>query len=178
MRFRYGLVLVAAAFSLTACGGGDDPGGDGVASLNGSNGQNSQAPEAAADDEFTQDEQLAFARCMRENGVDMPDPVDGKIMIEAAGGPEEMAKAEKANEACRHLLPNGGVPQPPTPEELDKMRKMAQCFRDNGIDVPDPDPQNPGMALPSIDPQDPKMQKAMEACAGDGMPAMRAVPAG
>ncbi|MGC7097996.1 hypothetical protein ACPZ19_25280 [Amycolatopsis lurida] len=176
MRFRYGLVLVAAALSLTACGGGDDPGGDGVASLNGSTGQGSQAP-AAADDEFTQDEQLAFARCMRDNGVDMPDPVDGKIAIEAGGGAEDMAKAEKANEACRHLLPNGGVPQPPTPEELDKMRKMAQCFRDNGIDVPDPDPQNPGMALPDIGPDDPKMQKAMEACAGDGMPAMRAVPA-
>lgn len=176
MRLKYGLVLVAAALSLAACGGGDDPGGDGVASING-NGQNSQAP-AAADDEFTQDEQLAFARCMRENGVDMPDPVDGRISISAAGGPEEMAKAEKANEACRHLLPNGGVPQPPTPEELDKMRKMAQCFRDNGVDVPDPDPQNPGMTLPNLDPQDPKMQKAMEACAADGMPAMRAVPAG
>ncbi|AXB45470.1 hypothetical protein [Amycolatopsis albispora] len=175
MRVKYGLVLVAAALSLAACGG-EDPGGDGVASLNGSTGQSSQAPAPAADDELTKDEQLAFARCMRDNGVDMPDPVDGRITIEA-GGPGDAAKMEKANEACRHLLPNGGVPKPPTPEELDQMRKTAQCFRDHGINVPDPDPQNPGMTMPEeVGPDDPRMKKALEECAADGMPVMRAVP--
>ncbi|MGA6165402.1 hypothetical protein [Amycolatopsis magusensis] len=173
MRFRYGLVLVAAALSLAACGG-EDPGGDGVASLDGTNTGNSQAP-AEADDEFTHDEQLAFARCMRDNGVDMPDPVDGRMTMEAAG-PDEAPKMEKAHNACRHLLPNGGEMKPPTAEELDQMRKTAQCFRDHGIDVPDPDPVNPGMAIPGGDPEDPKTKKAFEECAGESVPMMRTEP--
>ncbi len=48
------------------------------------------------------DKMVAFARCMRENGFDMPDPkFDGGSMQAApALKPKDMKKFEKANKAC------------------------------------------------------------------------------
>ncbi|PNE39969.1 hypothetical protein [Streptomyces noursei] len=60
--------------------------------------------------EMTQEEQekaldqaVKFAKCMREHGVDMPDPEmrDGKLSMRAGGGPDvPKEKMEKAQKAC------------------------------------------------------------------------------
>ena len=52
---------------------------------------------------------LDFARCMREHGIDMPDPGEGG-MIFNVGGPGEDGSFDKdtfeaAQEACQDLLP-------------------------------------------------------------------------
>lgn len=68
-------------------------------------------PEEA---EKFKDAALAFARCMRAHGVDMPDPqVDGgrtKIMIRGDRGNEK--KVQAAQKACEKLMPG-----PPTEKE-------------------------------------------------------------
>ena len=58
-----------------------------------------------------EDEFLAFAKCMRENGVDMPDPDfsgdgGGAFRIE---GPDNAEEFEKAQEACKEFAPGGMV---------------------------------------------------------------------
>lgn len=160
------LMLIAAATVVltTACskaGGGDD----GVASLNGGNNPTGSAQNASGQGS-DEDKMRAFAKCMREHGVDMPDPgANGEMKI--SGGPGDEDKMNKANEACKSLLPNGGKPKPLSPEDLDKMRKTAKCMRDHGIDMPDPDPNNPGITIKSdMDPD--KMNKAMKDCGMDG----------
>jgi hypothetical protein len=114
-----------------------------------------------------------FAKCMREHGVDMPDPKpgpDGKGMsIGIQGDGADRSKIDAAQNACKHLMPNGGEMKPPSAEELDKMRKDAKCMRDHGVDMPDPDPSGKGTARiggPGDDPK--KFEDAAKAC-GLGM---------
>lgn len=152
------LALVPAlAFGLQACGGGG-AGAGGTA-------------KAASDD----DKMREFARCMRENGVDMPDPKGGRVEIRASakpagpGGPEESTEVEAAQKKCAHLMPNGGKPPKPKPEELAKMRAMSACMRDNGIsEFPDPDPDG-GIKIQAgkgtgVDPGSQRFKNAQKAC--------------
>lgn len=56
-----------------------------------------------------QDQLLAYARCMREHGIDMKDPQNGEpasVVVEAGAGPNEAtATFEAADKACAYLLP-------------------------------------------------------------------------
>ncbi len=162
------LVAVGAA----GCGGTDD-GDDGIATAGGAGGGASASPSAAP---MTDEErQVKFAQCMRDQGIDMPDPeIDGgKVTIKmsarpgaAAGDPQKM---DAAMEKCRQYLPNGGERQKPNPEQLEQARKMSQCMREHGVpDFPDPEPDGgiktqvtPGSKL---NPDDPTFKAAQEAC--------------
>src|SRR3569833_1298626 len=130
MRRQMFAVLAMApmlALGLTACGYGKDP-----------------AAKAAASKSSDLDSMRKFAQCMRQNGVNMPDPVDagGRVAMRASNAPganaEEKMKAAEAK--CRHFQPNGGKPVKLKPEDQAKMRAMAKCMREHGVDMPDPDP--------------------------------------
>jgi len=176
-KWRIIVTTAAALCALTACGsngGGDDQ----VASLGSGDqkpsGQNEQA--SAGSDE---DQMRAFAKCMRENGIDMEDPKPGGGLAMRAAGPGDAEKMQKADEACKHLLPNGGKPKPLSPEELDKMRKTAQCMREHGVNMPDPDPNNPGVTIGGPDQDPAKFEKAMKECGlGGAGGVLPAAPAG
>ncbi|GAA1862239.1 hypothetical protein [Actinomadura bangladeshensis] len=148
------LVLVPAlAFGLQACGGA---GG---------------TAKAAGDDQKLRE----FAQCMRENGVDMPDPKDGRVEIRASGKPGEGGvpknggEVEAAQKKCAHLMPNGGKPRKPKPEDLARMRAFSTCMRDHGVsEFPDPKPDGtmrlkagPGTG---IDPESAEFKAAQKAC--------------
>ena len=165
-----GLAL-GGALLLAGCGAkGDDA--SKVASIT----TPSSTGNAAADNssgKTDEDKMRDFAKCMREHGVDMPDPKpgpDGKGMSIAIGGDgADQGKMEAAQNACKKLMPNGGEMKPPTAEELDKMRQQAKCMREHGIDMPDPDPTGKGatrMGGPGDDPA--KFEAAAKAC-GMGM---------
>ena len=158
--------MLAGLFALvTACAGGGDGDGDGVASVSDGNTPSSSGQEPAGSDV---DQMRAYAKCMREHGVDMADPEvsgDGGIGLSVEGGEKE--EVDKADKACKKLLPNGGEPPKPSAEDLDKMRETARCMREHGVDVPDPTMDDPGIRIDSSGADQDKVQKAMEEC-GDG----------
>lgn len=175
MSTRWRLVALAGLFTLvTACGTPANDAGDGVASISDKNSPSSSKPDDGGDD---YDKILAYAKCMREHGIDMkdPEPPSGGggggggigISVDGADGKE---KVDKANEACKHLMPNGGEPEKPSAEQLDEARKTAKCLREHGIDVKDPTAEDPGLNLGSGDgANDPdKVDKAMKACMPEG----------
>jgi hypothetical protein len=132
------------ALALAACGGSPD--GDRVASLSGgqATATTNGAGKAAARD--PQQAALDFAKCMREHGVDMPDPeVDdqGRIRVRVgaggAGRRPDPKKLEAAQEACGSLMGGGGDgDRQLDPAERDAMVDFARCMREHGIDMPDP----------------------------------------
>ena len=136
VRAAVGVVVIAA--SLAACGG--DSGGTGVATAGGKKGGSSASPSATATKD-PQDAMLEFARCMRKNGVDMPDPGEGGA-IRVQPGDESLDELKKAHEACKHLA-GGGFAEPGDAGKLDpkmqeRMLKYAKCMREQGVDMPDP----------------------------------------
>lgn len=140
---------VVVALSVGACGGGGGH-GNGVASLADAHTTTTvkKKSKAAAKQEM-QDAALAFAKCMREHGVDMPDPTfddnGGGFAIRQsgpAGGPND-ATAQAAQQACQPIMDKAQQDMPrPSPEEEAKARdqalKFAKCMREHGIDMPDP----------------------------------------
>ncbi|MFC6015593.1 hypothetical protein ACFP2T_05215 [Plantactinospora solaniradicis] len=159
---------LALGLALAGCGGPDS--GTGVATAGGGPeaGPTASASAAALSNE---DRQREFAKCMRENGVDMPDPEPGQggIRIERRAG-DDGAKMEAAMQKCRSLLPNGGEGMKLDAEQIEQVRQMAKCMRENG--VPNfPDPNADGtidfQAGSGFDREDPKFQAAMEKCRGN-----------
>jgi len=118
---------------------------------------------------------LHFAQCMRDHGVNMPDPDPdtNSYSITAPAGTTNAA-FQAAQQACRQYLPDGGVPQAPTSAELAALRQYAQCMRAHGIETSDPDPntgksQVQGRLANATREQlnnDPAYQAALQACKG------------
>jgi hypothetical protein len=152
------LVLGALLLALAACGDSDD--GDGVATAGGE--KESGGTEQQVDEDEARQK---FAECMREHGIDMPDPEPGKPPRMQYRGDRD--KMDKAMDACRDLLPNGGDFTPNT-EQLEAMRELAKCMRDNGVpEFPDPDPNGGGIRIgqdSGIDLDDPDFKAAQEKC--------------
>ncbi|MFI6594880.1 hypothetical protein ACIBHX_01455 [Nonomuraea sp. NPDC050536] len=54
-----------------------------------------------------QDKMMKFARCMREHGIDMPDPsADGRVEINIPPGTPE-SKVKQVQQACKEFAPGG-----------------------------------------------------------------------
>ena len=182
MERRRRMFLVPAVLALclvaVACGGSSGDGGSGVASAGegkatntGDKGKKKTDPQQAG---------LDFARCMRERGVDVPDPKggDGFVMVgpapgQAAGdlGGAPPADFEEAEKACRHhlegLIPEGGGQI--DPKEQDRALAFAKCMREHGVNMPDPDfSQGNGVRIQigsdGLDPNSPTFQAAQKAC--------------
>ena len=67
-----------------------------------------EEPEASVDPE---DAALAFAQCMREHGIDMPDPQvgsNGEMSFSIGAGPGKLDRSQlqEAQEACQDLMPD------------------------------------------------------------------------
>jgi hypothetical protein len=167
------LALIAALALLSGCAG-DDKTGDGIAkagegTASASTGTDSNEGDIAA-------QTAKYASCMRENGVDIPDPEvddDGRVKIggPAQGGadPADREKVQAAQEKCKQYLPNGGEPPALTAEQLDQLRKFSQCMRDNGYpDFPDPQPDGgiriDGDQNTDMDPESEKWKEAHKKC--------------
>lgn len=166
-----GLAALAAA-GLGACGGGG--GGTGVASLSGG----SQGGHVTTTTLGTHDVALLFqkwAQCMRQHGVDMPDPVvnnQGQASVSLAGKPAQGAM-DAAMAACQSLqraaaAAAGGGPTTKKPDAA-KLLNFSKCMRAHGLhDFPDPNPggglQISGGPGSDLSPDNPTFQRAQTAC--------------
>lgn len=163
MRILCLLAPALAALALAACGGGEDP-------APASSSSNRHGP-----DEKTKHAMLDFARCMRQHGVDMPDPkFDGGGAVMQVGGrnmaPEQMRAAERACAKYQKQIKPPAIPK----AEQEKFKRQAlanaRCMRAHGIDMPDPEfGPNGGVEQKiggHIEPTDPKFQAAQKACGG------------
>jgi len=167
---------LALALGVAACGGGAKTGG--VASLSGS-GQPTITTSANSSKDPKQAAALAFARCMRQHGIDMPDPkftanggATQELKSRPGKGPDD-PKFKAAQQACQKYMPNGGQPKKPNPQEQQQMVAFARCMRQHGIDIPDPNPNSGGIEVHSgsggngrkgPNPDDPKFKAAQQAC--------------
>lgn len=144
--------------------------GLGLAGCGGQGKDSSVAPSGLSD----QERALKFAQCMRQHGVDMPDP-QGDGDGHAIENPRDAdpKKVAAATQQCRQFAPNGGEPPRMDPEQVEQMRIFAKCMRDHGVpNFPDPSDDGtvaitPGTSSPGdlgLDPSDPKFQAAQQAC--------------
>jgi hypothetical protein len=163
-----GVFAVALTLALAACGGGSGDSGDGVASLGGQGSGGTGTTANGSKD--PQEAAIEYAQCMREQGVDMPDPgANGELQLQV--GPGNQEKVEQAQKKCGPLLENA---RPRLSEEQrsamqDGLLAFAKCMREHGIDFPDPQFGEGGKVTQrdvrgGIDPDDPKFQEAQEAC--------------
>jgi hypothetical protein len=147
--------IAAVALALTACGGS---GGGGTGTGSG----DSDDPQA---------QMLAFAQCMRQHGVDMPDPeVDSKGRVRMRIGSKDTPRAtmEAAQQACQDKAPKmgGGGDEDDNPQFQEYGLKLAQCMREHGFEK-FPDPTGNGIRITpdmGIDPDDPAFQQAQSDC--------------
>ncbi|MFF4983961.1 hypothetical protein ACFY3O_28440 [Streptomyces sp. NPDC001046] len=129
-----------------------DPGTDSTDSTGGSSGD---------------DDGVAYASCMRQNGVDVPDPQPG----EQPQIPDGIARSllKKAEKACGKAP---GSPQQAGGGEFANDPKLEQlglanqkCLRENGYTVPEP---NKDAVKPKAPGEDPVFDRASAACKKTG----------
>ncbi|SDT43549.1 hypothetical protein [Jiangella sp. DSM 45060] len=154
------VVALVLTVALTACG--SDDGGDDDVSAAGTGGGGSTSDGGGGSGGVTDPEQaeLDFYACMRENGVDMPDPDPGQPGVQLQLPPG----SEAAMEECRSLLPNGGEMQETSPDDLESLRAFTECMRENGVDMPDPAADGRLTMPAGVDPQSAEFQAAMTTC--------------
>ena len=102
-----------------------------------------------------EDAQLLLARCLRENGYDITDPKNNES-LQSVLRPVFLAADQKGREelfekiqtcADENDIPLGGTADFENPEEvadtLDTELEFAQCLREKGLEVEDPNAERP-----------------------------------
>ena len=120
---------------------------------------------------------LQFAQCMRDHGVNMPDPTfsGGGARVEMredkGSDPAKQQAAEKACQKYQDKIKPPSMSESQQKQMKEAALKNAQCMRDHGIDFPDPQfgeggriKQTIGGPGSDIDPNSQKFQDAMKAC--------------
>jgi hypothetical protein len=174
-------VGVAGLAVLAGCGGSSPPAAQVASVAATDNGTTTTTAAGATSEADAQQAMLDFAACMREHGVDMPDPTfndggGGQFIAGTAGGPEDKTKVDAAQAACQSFLDkvkSNAAPMDPAKmeEEKQKLLAFAQCMRDHGIDFPDPQISSDGGGLqvqmggPGMDASAPGFKDANDACA-------------
>jgi hypothetical protein len=152
--------VLAAAVLITGCGA-DKPDAQ-VASGSGAQSTSpSSAPASLSQDELA----VKFTQCLRENGLNVPDPEPGKgpmLRFDKNSGVTQ-EQVQKAMEACSEYNPQSQGS--PNPQQAENGRKYAECMRKNGVEkFPDPKPDQQGIMIGPGVADDPDFQKAQGAC--------------
>ncbi|MFD8464303.1 hypothetical protein ACFV10_04175 [Streptomyces cyaneofuscatus] len=151
------LLATTVVLSATACSG------DGGGTKSGGSSSGSKKTK--------EDQALEHRKCLREQGLDIPEPKPGEngMGVTIDGGSKSQKEMEKAFKACQDKAVGGG-PKELTQAEKDKMVAFARCMRKNGFDMPDPKFDG-GMAqaMPALKGSEmKKFEKANKACESVG----------
>ena len=144
-------VLLTIFVLISACSSSD--GSQGVISANDLSSDTTVATITEEVDQeiiSPEDAQLLLARCLRENGYDITDPKNDES-LRSVLQPVFLAADQKGRdelfetiETCAedNNIPLGGTADFENPEEvaeqLDSELEIAQCFREKGIEIEDP----------------------------------------
>src|SRR6266540_2083897 len=144
---RLAAPALLALLALTAACGSSPSSSAQVASLGSSETTADSAAGTTAPANM-EDAMLAFAQCMRDHGIDMPDPEfkdDGggfTVGLPEGKDNQDKTKLDEAQKGCQPILANaqGNVDIDPQKQaEMEqKLLEYAQCMRDHGIDMADP----------------------------------------
>jgi hypothetical protein len=180
-------LLVGAVVAVVVAAGSDGEPSNEVATIDGeaSDPQSSGGSGTDLDRTALEDASLAYGECMREHGVDLPDPQtsqggEGGPKFSSGGGGGNVARGpdgiseefQAAHEECKSILEDAGaLIGPPSAEEQaemqDKLIEAAQCMRDRGHDVADPQVSSDGGVTISGGPpaaDDEQFQQDFEEC--------------
>lgn len=108
---------------------------------------------------------VRYAQCMRENGVDIPDPGSTGALALPDGYDRTDPAINAAEQACAQYLPTVGAEERKAND--DRLLALTSCLRENGIDINDP--IDGSIDVPMEDPD--ALKKATEVCgntAGQG----------
>jgi hypothetical protein len=151
-------VVTGLALLVTACTGT----GAGAGSPDGKKSGTPQANAGTTGQDG--DRALKVRKCLREHGIDAPDPQPGQDPrgMTLGTGSEDPETLRKAFEACGMQAPGTGeMPQ----QEKDKALKWARCMRDNGVNVPDPEFKGNAMSSTKIpEGQEQAFEEAQKKC--------------
>ncbi len=154
------VAVLAAAVLVAGCGGSSSSGG-GVAHVNTSTTAKSGTRSS------TKSNPLAFAECMRKNGLpDFPDPSSSGQLQLPPGLTTSSPAYQKAAKVCGSLI--GGATAPKSISQTPSMQatalKLAQCMRANGV----PNfPDGPITRSSGINESSPAFQRAFKKCSPD-----------
>jgi len=160
------LLVLAVVFTGCTIGGEES---QGVVTID------STTQTTIVDEETTFEEGvLNFAQCMREEGINFPDPtfdIDGNPEFDNLEIENE-DEFENAFESCEDILRNALPEQFDLDPEVeaalvDASLEFSQCMRDQGIDFPDPKPGEFGFFAfrdADIDFSSEEVQEAFEIC--------------
>ena len=154
---KYLIVFSVLLFLLfSACSSSDES--EGVVSTNDLSSDTTVttiAEEVVEEVVSIEDAQLLLARCLRENGYDITDPKNDES-LQSVLRPVFLAADQKGREelfetiqtcADENDIPLGGTADFENPEEvadtLDTEFEFAQCLREKGIEVEDPNAETP-----------------------------------
>jgi hypothetical protein len=148
--------IALAVTVVTGCGGNT---GSGVATAGSGGPTTTQAGPPPSSN--TQDRLLQYAQCLRQHGVQVPDPGQGKnVQVTVTNQPQAKAAAE----ACQQYAvgaDNGAK----SSADIAQERAYASCMRQHGVaSFPDPDPNN-GLVVPKTVLNSPNYPAADRQCA-------------
>jgi hypothetical protein len=133
--------LTAAALALAGCGSGSKPAA-------------TQNPN---------DQMVKFAQCMRQHGINVPDPKNGHLEVSGSGGAGTKAKVDAAIQACQKYAPKE-MSGPASSKDRDHALKMAECLRKHGVNAADPPPGQADVQVQGSNGDRAKVDQARQAC--------------
>ena len=170
-------LLVVVGLAASACSGGATT--SSVASLD-TNTEDAKSVSFETESIPGEEAVLAFTACLRDEGLDVDDPaVDGEGNLVApsphavAARTLDMGAVHSAFDVCRGFLDNVafGMSTEDLTEREDELLAFAECMRENGYDMPDPDFSEGGHSRvgpfgEAVDTDDPEFQRAVGSCEG------------
>ena len=163
------IILTFTLILVSACTIGGEELSEGVATI-----ESTMQIEVVEVEKTFEEGVLDFARCMREEGINFPDPsfdVDGNPEFDDLNieNEEEFDEAfVNCEDILREALPEQFDLDPEVEAALvDASLEFSQCMRDEGIDFPDPKPGEFGFFAfrdANIDFESEKVQEAFEIC--------------
>jgi hypothetical protein len=142
-----GGVLLAVGLGLTGCGG-----------------SGSQQPAASSTPASAQSQLLAYARCLRSHGIQVPDPdpANPNQLNIPKSAIADVSKLDAAEQSCRKYGGKLITGLNSTGSGNSREVQLAKCLRQHGIPVADPQPGQSLTLPPGTTTQ--SAAKAIEEC--------------